>query len=337
MLMNKYRYTLARNALSTILILLTFLLSCTTTQIPSPPLQPPPPVPITQPVAQKIPFTIVALPDTQKYSKSYPATFIAQTQWIKDNTISKNIVFTVHLGDITDSQRKKSEPVREEWTNAKNAMALLDGLKYAVLPGNHDNLIKDKIDNTFFNAAFPYEDFEKYSWYGGHYPQNGNENSYSLVEVSGQKLLIISIGFFGNLTEPTDEVSNIFAWANSVIAKYPERSAIVATHSMVDAKGDFTRAGKLLWDQVIKRHQNIFLVLAGHACIESTITRVGEAGNIVNILMCDYQCDEKGGNGYLRLMEFVPSESIIHVETFSPLTNKLRDNSPSFDLPYSFQ
>jgi hypothetical protein len=53
--------------------------------------------------------------------------------------------------------------------------------------------------------------------------------------------------------------------------------------------------------------------------------------------MSDYQCDEKGGNGYLRVMAFIPSQNIIHVETFSPLTNKLRGKSSGFDLPFTYQ
>jgi len=333
--MNKYSYKLARYTLSAILVLFTFLTSCTTTQIP--PAPQPAPVPVSQPFIPDEPFTIVALPDTQLYSKTFPATFTAQTKWIKDNSISKNIVFTVHLGDITDSQHKKSEPVKGEWANAKNAMDLIDGLKFSVLPGNHDNLVKGKVDNTFFNSVFPYTEFEKYPWYGGHYPQNGNENSYSLVDISGQKLLILSIGFFGHLTQTTAELSKLFDWANTAIAKYPERRVIVVTHSMIDNKGEFSSEGKLLWDQVIKQHKNVFLVLCGHACIEATITKTGENGNVVNILLSDYQCDEKGGNGYLRMMEFIPSQNIIHVETFSPLINKLRDKSTSFDLPYTFQ
>ena len=337
--MNKYRYKLARYSLSAILVLFALFTSCTTASIPIPIPLPPQPaiVPVTQPVTPQKPFTIVALPDTQLYSKTFPATFTAQTQWIKDNTISRNIVFTVHLGDITDSQHKSSEPARAEWTNAKNAMDLLNGLKYSVLPGNHDNLIKEKIDNSFFNSAFPCTEFEKYSWYGGHYPQNGNENSYSLVDVSGQKLLILSIGFFGHLTKTTDELSKVFDWANAAIAKYPERRVIVVTHSMINGKGEFSRGGKLLWEQVIKQHRNVFLVISGHDCTESTMTKTGESGNVVNILMSDYQCDEKGGNGYLRVMEFIPAQGIIHVETFSPLINKLRDKSTSLDLPYTFQ
>ena len=326
---------MARYTLSAVLVLFISLTSCTVAQIP--PAPQPAPVPVTQPVAPEKPFTIVALPDTQLYSKSFPATFIEQTQWIKDNTVSKNIVFTVHLGDITDSQHKSSELVKGEWTNAKNAMDLLNGLKYSVLPGNHDNLIKGKIDNSFFNSVFPCTEFEKYSWYGGHYPQNGNENSYSPVDVSGQKLLILSIGFFGHLTKTTAELSKVFDWANAAIAKYPERHVIVVTHSMIHNKGEFLPEGKLLWDQVIKQHKNVFLVLSGHDCTESTITKTGESGNVIYILLSDYQCDEKGGNGYLRVMEFIPSQSIIHVETFSPLINQLRYKSTSFDLPYTFQ
>jgi 3',5'-cyclic AMP phosphodiesterase CpdA len=337
--MNKYRCQPARYTLCAAIVLFIFLISCATAQILSPPapVPVPVPVPVTQPVLPQKPFTIVALPDTQLYSKSLPATFAAQTQWIKDNTISRNIVFTVLLGDITASQYKNSAPVKGEWANAEKAMDMLNGLKYSVLPGNHDNLVNGKIDNTFFNAVFPYTEFDKYAWYGGHYPQNGNENSYSLVDVSGQKLLILSIGFFGRLTQTTTESSKVFDWANSAIAKYPGRGVIVVTHSMIDNKGEFTKEGKLLWDQVIKQQKNVFLVLCGHNCTESTVTKTGQNGNVVNILLSDYQCDEKGGNGYLRVMEFIPAQSIIHIEAFSPLINKLRDKSTSFDLPYTFQ
>jgi hypothetical protein len=328
---NKYKYNLARYTLSTILVSLVLLTACTAIQFA------PVPQPAPEPVIPGEPFTIVALPDTQLYSLSFPATYKAQTQWIKDNTISKNIAFTIHLGDITESQHSSSEPVTGQWTNAKNAMDLLNGLKYAVLPGNHDNLIHGKIDNSFFNAVFPYTEFEKYSWYGDHFPKNGNENSYSLVDISGQKLLILSIGFFGHVKQPTAEVSMVFDWANAAIAKYPERRVIVATHSMISDKGAFLSEGQLLWNRVIKQHNNIFLVLCGHICTESKITKTGDSGNVINILLSDYQCDKNGGNGYLRMMEFIPSTNIIHVETFSPLTNKLRDNSTSFDLPYTFQ
>ena len=45
-------------------------------------------------------FTIIALPDTQYYSQSYPAIFASQTQWIINNKADHNIVFATHPGDL---------------------------------------------------------------------------------------------------------------------------------------------------------------------------------------------------------------------------------------------
>ena len=44
----------------------------------------------------------MTIPDTQYYSESYPATFTAQTTWIRDTAATLNTVFVTHLGDITD-------------------------------------------------------------------------------------------------------------------------------------------------------------------------------------------------------------------------------------------
>ena len=47
-------------------------------------------------------FTIVALPDTQHYSQSYPQIFNSQTQWIKDNVSALNIRLVLGEGDIVN-------------------------------------------------------------------------------------------------------------------------------------------------------------------------------------------------------------------------------------------
>ena len=47
-------------------------------------------------------FTIIALPDTQHYSESFPAIFTSQTQWIVNNRAARNIVFVTHEGDIVE-------------------------------------------------------------------------------------------------------------------------------------------------------------------------------------------------------------------------------------------
>src|SRR5581483_8030163 len=79
-------------------------------------------------------FTIVALPDTQYYSQSYPATFTAQTQWIVNNASSLNIKAVDGLGDVVEGCG-----VGSEWTNADNAVKVLEGkVPYFITSGNHD-------------------------------------------------------------------------------------------------------------------------------------------------------------------------------------------------------
>ena len=88
-------------------------------------------------------FSIVVLPDTQFYSQNNPAIFNAQTQWIRTNLATENIIYVAHLGDIVDSFGCNGGPT--EWGNADTAMDELDGapttaddIAYGVLPGNHD-------------------------------------------------------------------------------------------------------------------------------------------------------------------------------------------------------
>ena len=63
-------------------------------------------------------FTIVALPDTQKYAKANPEGFLAQTEWLVANRRSRNIACAVHLGDITDNNKP------EQWDLAGLTAAL---------------------------------------------------------------------------------------------------------------------------------------------------------------------------------------------------------------------
>src|SRR5437868_8841944 len=79
-------------------------------------------------------FTIVALPDTQFYAKSYPEIFASQTQWIADRVQDQNIKLVVGLGDIVDAGGNLTQ-----WQTALSAYNLLQGkVPYLVTIGNHD-------------------------------------------------------------------------------------------------------------------------------------------------------------------------------------------------------
>src|ERR1700690_2691527 len=80
-----------------------------------------------------VPWTLIALPDTQYYSSTYPEIFDAQTNWIINNTAALNIRYVLHEGDIVDSD------LDGQWTNASHSMHLLDlKVPYALAVGNHD-------------------------------------------------------------------------------------------------------------------------------------------------------------------------------------------------------
>jgi len=79
-------------------------------------------------------FTLIVLPDTQGYAdvrhketqKHWPSIgdqrfcFFKQTEWIKENKKKRNIVMTVHVGDITQTQHD------EEWDIADTAFKTID-------------------------------------------------------------------------------------------------------------------------------------------------------------------------------------------------------------------
>ncbi|MFC1486646.1 metallophosphoesterase [Thermoproteota archaeon] len=264
-------------------------------------------------------FTIVVLPDTQFYSNNYPRIFENQTQWIIEKKESMNIVFVTHLGDLVD------HPLSiKEWNNANTSMSKLDGnVPYGVLPGNHDGAGSGG-DLANYNNYFGFNRFNNESWYGGAY-QNINTNNYQLFSAGGDNYLIFHIQF-----NPTDD---ILSWASNVIDQYPHRKIIVSTHDYVDGWNFFADSrstiGDIMWKKLVEPHADqIFLVLSGHYENEARLTSSVD-GNFVHQLLSDYQARLKGGNGWLRIIEFSPKKDEISIKTYSPYLNKYETDSNS--------
>ncbi len=171
-------------------------------------------------------FTIIALPDTQFYSQTYPTIFDNQTQWIVNNALSLNVVFVTQEGDIVNTYSSTTQ-----WSRANSSMSKLDGyVPWAVLPGNHDGL---NVGGTGENLAnyytyFPKSRFSGRSWYGGAY-NNLNSNSYELFSGGADDYLIFHFQYGVN--------SSVLQWANSTIANYPNRRVIVTTHDYLETTG----------------------------------------------------------------------------------------------------
>jgi len=266
-------------------------------------------------------FTIVVLPDTQFYSESYPGIFDNQTQWIANEAGNLNVVFVTHEGDIVN------QDIAGQWQKANHSLSKLDGqVPWGVLPGNHDFAANGS--STNYNTYFGYSRFVGKSWYGGHYSSD-NANNYELFSGGGDDYLIFHFQY-----HPSDAV---LAWANSTISSFPDRRVIVVTHDYmnVDATGTRTTEGNHIWNSFIAPHADqVILVLCGHNHGEAK--RVDTVnGFAIPQLLADYQSRTNGGNGYLRILKFSPSQDKIFVSTFSPYLNTYENDADSqFTLDY---
>ena len=224
-----------------------------------------------------------------------------------------------------------------EWENANRAMQLLDGVvPYSVAPGNHDMVVKDR-NTTLYNQYFSPARFKNRKWYGGHMGKT-NDNNYCFFEACGMKFMVINLEF-----APRDEA---LEWAAGVAKRHPEHHVIVATHCYMRPNGRDTgcatsyrvagNSGEQMWQKLIRKQPNIFLVVSGHVLGVGLQTSTNDAGGKVLEMLTDYQGLPNGGDGWLRSLQFVPAENKIHVKTYSPLLDQYNENpKESFSLDYN--
>ena len=284
-------------------------------------------------------FTIIVLPDTQKYSMNNPGIFTNQTKWINNSKNTLNIVFVTHEGDIVDTWNSSAQ-----WQNANNSMSVLDSqVPYGVLPGNHDMNTSNR-NTTYYNAYFPVSRFSSKQWWGGNF--SGNDNNYESFSAGGQNFTIFHMS-----NNPPDAA---ISWLNNTLKAYPSRSAIITTHDYLDDNGARSTAGNRIWNGAAYWNDNVFLVLAGHVHSddgEAYSVDTTRGGTTVHQIMADYQGYKSEASGFLRIMKFAPAEKKIYVKTFSPYLTVsncgpegkwidngcyINDSSSQFTLDYPF-
>lgn len=264
-------------------------------------------------------FTLVVLPDTQLYSESYPSVYDNQTQWIVNNAGSMKTVFVTHEGDVVNVNGQTIQ-----WQRANSSMSKLDGsVPWGIAPGNHD--LDSNLTN--YNTYFGYSRFSGKSWYGGAY-QNTNTNSYELFSGGADNYVIFHFQYGVN--------DSVLAWANTTLAGYPNSRVIVTAHDYMSSAGTRSTTGTLIWNSFVAPHADqVFLVLCGHTVAEALRTDI-VGGHTVYQILANYQDRPNGGNGWLRTMEFRPTEDKIYAKTYSPYLNSYEtDSNSQFTLDYN--
>lgn len=268
------------------------------------------------------PFTIIALPDTQCYSDRHPEIFESQTRWIARNADALHVAFVVHEGDITDCNTER------EWQGARRAMDLLDGVvPYAVVTGNHDQPgWGAEREVTLFRQFFPLERYHHHPSFGGTW-NGGMENAWWHFEREGIPYMILCLEF-----GPRQEVVD---WANRILSANAHRRTILLTHCYMYSDNtrvrpghdwnphDYTGGnldGEELWDLLVRRHANIFMVLSGHILHSGVgrLSSINDHGTPVHQMLANYQMLEEGGQGWLRIITIDPDHNLINVRTYSP-------------------
>lgn len=294
-------------------------------------------------------YSIVGMPDIQTMVHYKPDNLTHTMNWLAENAEARKMQFMVQVGDLSDVGDRD-----EYYRGAANALDLLDGkLPYTFVQGNHDydeNSINDR-GSTRFDKYFPYSKHSKSAWFGGAYEEGTMANTYSLFDVGDVKYLVLSLEFAPR--------KSVLRWAGRVCEMYPDRRVIISTHDFVSTNGEFATGkfsgsgyfrkeaeddktdGLQMWNGLVKKYPNIFLVLNGHECADDIVMRrdKGDHGNTVTSMLIDAQCVEIDGGGIgedvFLMMYFNETFKTIDCVWYSPLNDKCFNIQNQFTLDIS--
>jgi hypothetical protein len=291
-------------------------------------------------------FTIVVLPDTQNYSEKFPNQYLAQTRWIAENCKDRSIACVLHLGDVTNRNSAA------EWDNAAKAMDQLDGVvPYFMVPGNHDYSDKGACRDRScgLSAAFPVAKFKDLPTFGGVYDREPQrlENSFHLFTAGGRDFLSLCLEFGPR--------KDVVRWANEVVSQHKNRAVILTTHAYIYfddtrynwasygtkqnwnphsygiAKNteDDVSDGEELWTNLVGKHENFILTLNGHVLGDGLGRMVSTTpgGRDVHQMLVNFQMRPKGGDGWLRLLEFRHDGKTVDICDYSPTLNQRNESA----------
>lgn len=255
----------------------------------------------------RVPFTIVWLADTQEmaYGK-YDHALQKMGKWIMESQKKMNIRYIVQTGDAVDNGASDWQ-----WEVFDEMYLQFRGkIPYISAAGNHD--VKKNGYLEYLQRA-QVKDIPKENRF------REGESAYSTLETSGEKFIFVAIGY------GVEEAS--VDWANEVLEKHRDYTAILQFHDYLQTGGRFGITGRAMFHALVEPNPNVRLVLCGHVKgVSSRIDELddnkdGKPDRSVVQLMYDYQ-NAKDKCGQLRTLVFNPKDHSITVTTYSPVTKR---------------
>ena len=243
-------------------------------------------------------YAIVGIGDIQAMVNRNVQKLNNMTSWIAENTEKMKFKFAFQVGDLSDFGERP-----DMYNIAAKALSKLDGiLPYSFVQGNHDydDNFSDARPSNSFNKFFNYSKFSTHENFGGSYDGKTMANTYWLYDVGdGVKYVVINLEY-----RPRMEV---IRWAGRICDMYPQHRAIIVTHGYIGFDGNPLTTGdsqnassaKTVYDNLIVKHQNIFMAFGGHVGADDIIMKqtLGEHGNTITSVHIDVQFTTyKGGS-----------------------------------------
>ena len=301
-------------------------------------------------------WTMVVVPDVQAYverPRNHGIVDIMNT-WVLDFMEPLRIQQVLFTGDLVyrNDQRRLSPDrnsliAKEQWGAFSRLMERLDGrIPYILCTGNHDYGQRSAENrNTYFDRYFPTDrnpQTRKHLFSCNHnaFGAATLENAayeFTAPAPDNRKFLIISLQF-----APTDAD---LAWAKKLVdlPMFANHFCVILTHSYLSKTGKRLETenyalnkaggnpGEAIFQKLVYPAKNIRLVICGHISApdkwESGISfsmDKNSSGKSVAQMAFNTQAigggwHGSGGDGWLRLLEFMPDRKTVKATTFSPL------------------
>ena len=290
-------------------------------------------------------YSFAVVGDIQTMTNKHSSKVSKIFDYIINNVESKHIKHVFALGDFTEYD------TNTEWENVSNQLLRLSGkVSYSLVRGNHDGF--DKF-NTYLGSGKGYASQQTLvSTY-----QSGDYNSTAHKFTAGNTdWLVIALDYAAG--------SSVLEWAEDVVEANPNSKVIISTHSYLDFTGlrsdeiDMApkgptittdcNSGQDLWDEFVKKHENIVMVLSGHVAYNDIVlnTSVGDNGNTIQELLINPQTvdlalgdigDSKGKlPAGLVAMFYVSNDGKVDVRYYSTVREAyyMEDSQISFELDF---